>query len=151
MMLKILRYSFLLIFITSCGYTPIYSNLNNKNINIQVEKVNGNKNINKLIVQKLSRYQSKNSEKVYNVKINSNYEKLILTKNAAGNATNFRLSINVQFTTKINDNMEEFKFTEKFDMKKGDTIFEEEKYENNIINDMTNIIVQRFISQLIIK
>lgn len=151
MMLKILRYSFLLIFITSCGYTPIYSNLNNKNINIQVEKVNGNKNINKLIVQKLSRYQSKNSEKVYNVKINSNYEKLILTKNTAGNATNFRLSINVQFITKINDNMEEFKFTEKFDMKKGDTIFEEEKYENNIINDMTNIIVQRFISQLIIK
>ena len=150
-MLKILRYTFLLIFITSCGYTPIYSNLNNKNINIQVENVNGNKNINKLIVQKLSRYQSKNSEKVYNVKINSNYKKLILTKNAAGNATNFRLNVNVQFITKINDNMEEFKFTEKFDMKKGDTIFEEEKYENNIINDMINIIVQRFISQLIIK
>ena len=150
-MLKILRYTFLLIFITGCGYTPIYSNLNNKNINIQVEKINGNKNINKLIVQKLSRYQSENSEKVYNVKINSNYKKLILTKNAAGNATNFRLNVNVQFITKINDNMEEFKFTEKFDMKKGDTIFEEEKYENNIINDMTNIIVQRFISQLIIK
>ena len=151
MMLKILRYSFLLIFITSCGYTPIYSNLNNKNINIQVEKVNGNKNINKLIVQKLSRYQSKNSEKVYNVKINSNYEKLILTKNAAGNATNFRLNVKVKFITTINDNSKEFEFTEKFDMKKGDTIFEEEKYENSIINDMTNIIVQRFISQLIIK
>ena len=150
-MLKILRYTFLLIFITGCGYTPIYSNLNNKNINIQVENVNGNKKINKLIVQKLSKYQSENSEKVYNVKINSDYKKLILTKNAAGNATNFRLSVKVQFITKINDNMEEFKFTEKFDMKKGDTIFEEEKYENNIINDMTNIIVQRFISQLIIK
>ena len=150
-MLKILRYTFLLIFITGCGYTPIYSNLNNKNINIQVENVNGNKKINKLIVQKLSKYQSENSEKVYNVKINSDYKKLILTKNAAGNATNFRLSLKVQFITKINDNMEEFKFTEKFDMKKGDTIFEEEKYENNIINDMINIIVQRFISQLIIK
>ena len=150
-MLKILRYTFLLIFITGCGYTPIYSNLNNKNINIQVENVNGNKKINKLIVQKLSKYQSENSEKVYNVKINSDYKKLILTKNAAGNATNFRLSVKVQFITKINDNMEEFKFTEKFDMKKGDTIFEEEKYENNIINDMINIIVQRFISQVIIK
>ena len=33
-------------------------------------------------------------------------------------------------------------------MKKGDTIFEEEKYENNIKNTMTNIIIQRFISQL---
>ena len=31
-------------------------------------------------------------------------------------------------------------------MKKGDTIFEEEKYENSIINDMTSIIIQRFIS-----
>ena len=151
MMLKILRYSFLLIFITSCGYTPIYSNLNNKNINIQIEKVNGNKNINKLIVQKLSRYQSENSEKVYNVEINSYYEKLILTKNTAGNPTNFRLNVKVQFITTINDNPKEFKFSEKFDMKKGDTIFEEEKYENNIIDDMTNIIVQRFISQLIIK
>ena len=150
-MLKILRYTFLLIFITGCGYTPIYSNLNNKNINIQVEEINGNKNINKLIVQKLSRYQSENSEKVYNVKINSDYEKLILTKNAAGNATNFRLNIKVQFITIINDNSKEFEFTEKFDMKKGDTIFEEEKYENSIINDMTNVIVQRFISQLIIK
>ena len=150
-MLKILRYTFLLIFITGCGYTPIYSNLNNKNINIQVENVNGNKKINKLIVQKLSKYQSENSEKVYNVKINSDYEKLILTKNAAGNATNFRLNIKVQFITIINDNSKEFEFTEKFDMKKGDTIFEEEKYENSIINDMTNVIVQRFISQLIIK
>ena len=36
-------------------------------------------------------------------------------------------------------------------MKKGDTIFEEEKYENIIINDMTNIIIQRFISQLLIE
>jgi len=150
-MLKILRYSLLLIFITSCGYTPIYSNLNNKNINIQIEKVNGNKNINRLIVQKLSRYQSENPERVYNVKINSDYEKLILTKNSAGNPTNFRLNVKVQFITTINDNPKEFKFSEKFDMKKGDTIFEEEKYENNIINDMTNIIVQRFISQLIIK
>ena len=141
----------MLIFITSCDYTPIYSNLNNKNINIQVEKVSGNKNINKLIVQKLSRYQNENSEKVYNVKINSNYEKLTLAKNAAGNATNFRLNVTVQFVTKINNISKEFIFTEKFDMKKGDTIFEEEKYENNIINDITNMIVQRFISQLMIK
>ena len=70
-MLKILRYISILILITSCGYTPIYSNLNNKNFNIKIETVNGNKNINKLIVQKLSRYQNENSEKVHNIKIES--------------------------------------------------------------------------------
>ncbi|MDA9726183.1 hypothetical protein N9U50_04480 [Candidatus Pelagibacter sp.] len=80
MILKILKYSFLLIFITSCGYTPIYSNLDLENINIKVEKVKGDKNINSLIVQKLSRYQNENTEKVYNVTIDSNYDKLILAK-----------------------------------------------------------------------
>ena len=150
-MLKILRYISILILITSCGYTPIYSNLNNKNINIKIETVSGNKDINKLIVQKLSRYQNKNSEEVHNIKIDSNYEKLILTKNAAGNATNFRLNIKVKFTDTKNGYSKDYKFTEKFDMKKGETIFEEEKYEISIINDMTSIIIQRFISQLQIE
>ena len=150
-MLKIFKYVFIIIFITSCGYSPIYSNLKNKNINIQVEKINGNKNVNQLIVQKLSRYQNQSSEKVYNVKIDTNYEKLILAKNTAGNATNFRLNLDVKIIATLNGISKELKFNEKFDMKKGDTIFEEEKYENIIINDMTNIIIQRFISQLLIE
>ena len=147
-MLKILRYIILLIFITSCGYSPIYSNLADKNINIQIEDTNGDKDINQLILQKLSRFQNGNTEKVYKVKVESSFEKLILTKNTAGNATNFRLNLNVRFLTTINGDSKEFLFFEKFDMKKGDTIFEEEKYENNIKNTMTNIIIQRFISQL---
>ena len=150
-MLKIFKYVFIIIFITSCGYSPIYSNLKNKNINIQVEKINGNKDVNQLIIQKLSRYQNQSSEKVYNVKIDTNYEKLILAKNTAGNATNFRLNLDVKIIATLNGISKELKFNEKFDMKKGDTIFEEEKYENIIINDMTNIIIQRFISQLLIE
>ena len=147
-MLKILRYIILLIFITSCGYSPIYSNLADKNINIQIESTNGDKDINQLILQKLSRFQNANTEKVYKVKVESSFEKLILTKNTAGNATNFRLNLNVKFLTTKDGISKEFLFFEKFDMKKGDTIFEEEKYENNIKNTMTNIIIQRFISQL---
>ena len=150
-MLKIFKYFFIIIFITSCGYTPIYSNLKNKNINIQVEKINGNKDVNQLIIQKLSRYQNQSSEEVYNVNIDTNYEKLILAKNTAGNATNFRLNLDVKIVATLNGISKELKFNEKFDMKKGDTIFEEEKYENIIINDMTNIIIQRFISQLLIE
>ena len=150
-MLKIFKYVFIIIFIKSCGYSPIYSNLKNKNINIQVEKINGNKDVNQLIIQKLSRYQNQSSEEVYNVNIDTNYEKLILAKNTAGNATNFRLNLDVKIIATLNGISKELKFNEKFDMKKGDTIFEEEKYENIIINDMTNIIIQRFISQLLIE
>lgn len=150
-MLKILKYIVLLVFVTNCGYSPIYSNLNNNNIDIKIEKVNGDKDINRLIVQKLSRYQNENTEKVYNVKIDSIFEKLILTKDTAGNATNFRLNLNVIFVATKNSNSKEFQYFEVFDMKKGDTIFEEEKYENSIKNNMTNIIIQKFISQLQIE
>ena len=150
-MLKILKYIVLLVFVTNCGYSPIYSNLNNNFIDIKIEKVNGDKDINRLIVQKLSRYQNENTEKSYNVKIDSIFEKLILTKDTAGNATNFRLNLNVIFVATKNSNSKEFQYFEVFDMKKGDTIFEEEKYENSIKNNMTNIIIQKFISQLQIE
>ena len=33
-------------------------------------------------------------------------------------------------------------------MKKGDTNFQEEKYENILVDDMINLIIQKFVSQL---
>ncbi len=150
-MLKIFKLSLVFIFLMSCGYTPIYSNLKNKDINIEIQKISGNEEINNLINQKLSRYQNKDSELVYNIEVKSNFEKSILTKDTAGNATNFRLNLNIMFIFMDNGNLKEFVFSEKFDMKKGNNIFEDEKYENIIKNDMTNIIIQRFISRLQIE
>ena len=150
-MLKILKYSFIIIFLTSCGYTPIYSNLKNNNINIQVQNTSGDKDLNNLIVQKLSRYQNENAEKKFDVTIETDFNKIILTKDTAGNATNFRLSLKMTINATNNGNSEELIYFEKFDMKKGNTIFEDQKYENIIKNDMINIIIQRFVSQLLIK
>ena len=120
-MLKIFKFSLVFIFLVSCGYTPIYSNLKNKDINIEIQKISGNQEINNLIIQKLSRYQNKDSELVYNIEAKSNFEKSILTKDTAGNATNFRLNLNITFIFMDSGNLKEFVFSEKFDMKKGYT------------------------------
>ena len=149
-MLKILNFCLIFIFLSNCGYTPIYSNSKNNKINIQIHKISGNKEINNLIVQKLSTYDDDNSNKIYNVELKSDFQKLILTKDATGNATNFRLNMNITFISTSGENTKEYLFFEKFDIKKGDTIFEEEEYENIIKNDMINLIIQRFISQLLI-
>ena len=149
-MLKILKFCFIFIFLSNCGYTPIYSNSKNNKINIQIQKISGNKEINSLIVQKLSTYDDDNSNKIYNVEVKSDFQKIILTKDTAGNATNFRLNLNITFISRSSEDSKEYLFFEKFDMKKGDTIFEEEEYENIIKNDMINLIIQRFISQLLI-
>ena len=150
-MLKIFKLSIIFIFVISCGYTPIYSNLKNNDINIQIKNINGDKNINNLIVQKLERYQNKKTKNIFDLNINSEFEKLILTKDSAGNATNFRLNLDITFTATKNGHTQQYIFFEKFDMKKGDTIFEEQKYENFIKNDMTNIIIQKFVTQLLIE
>ena len=149
-MLKILNFCLIFIFLSNCGYTPIYSNSKNNKINIQIQKISGNKEINSLIVQKLSTYDDDNSNKIYNVEVKSDFQKIILTKDTAGNATNFRLNLNITFISRSSEDSKEYLFFEKFDMKKGDTIFEEEEYENIIKNDMINLIIQRFISQLLI-
>ena len=107
-MLKILHFCLIFIFLSNCGYTPIYSNSKNNKINIQIHKISGNKEINNLIVQKLSTYDDDNSNKIYNVELKSDFQKLILTKDATGNATNFRLNMNITFISTSGENTKEY-------------------------------------------
>tara|TARA_Y100000768_G_C23959199_1_gene674403 strand:- start:652 stop:1098 length:447 start_codon:yes stop_codon:yes gene_type:complete len=148
MILKFIKAGFIIIFLYGCGYTPIFSNSNNTNLNINIVNLEGDKEVNNLISQKLSRYQKINSERNYNISAISNYRKDSLTKNTQGNTTNYRLSLEVSFITTINSNSRTIILNEKFDMKKGDTVFEEENYEKFIKENMTNLIIQKLLQQL---
>ncbi len=148
MILKFIKAGFIIIFLYGCGYTPIFSNSNKTNLNINIINLEGDKEINNLISQKLSRYQKVNSEKSYNISAISKYTKNSLTKNTQGNTTNYRLSLEISFITTINNNSRTITLNEKFDMKKGDTVFEEENYEKFIKENMTNLIIQKLLQQL---
>ncbi len=151
MILKIISKKVLFIlflFLLGCGYSPIYSNLNKPNINIDVIEAIGEIKINNTIVRKLAKYKTNDAVKNYTVRIDSNYKKTSLTKDAAGNTTDYRLNLEVNFTINIEGNSKKIIFEEKFDMKKGDTNFQEEKYENILVEDMINLIIQEFVSQL---
>ena len=64
MILKFIRAGLIIIFLSGCGYTPIFSNSNNTDLNIKIINLEGNKELNNLISQKLSKYQKVNSEKM---------------------------------------------------------------------------------------
>ncbi len=138
----------LFLFLISCGYSPIYSNLDKTNINIDVIEAVGEIKINSTILRKLAKYKTSNADKNYIVKIDSTYKKTSLTKDAAGNTTDYRLNLKVNFTINIEGNSKQIILEEKFDMKKGETNFQEEKYENILVDDMINLIIQEFVSQL---
>ena len=146
---KIFLFTILFFVLQHCGYTPIYSKLNTQDLNINILNVSGDIDIKNLFARELGKYKNLNSEKNYSVEIISTYKKDSLTKDAAGDATNYRLTLNVDFITNINSETKILKFQEQFDMKKGSTIFEEEKSENFIKQDMVNLIIQKFVSQII--
>ena len=142
------RISLILLFLSNCGYSPIYSVSNKNEININIVSLQGNKNINNLLFNKLRNYKKEKSDKNYQVKIISKYDKKILTKNTAGDPTNYRLVLDVDLIAIQNEKRIEINFDESFDMKKGDTTFEEETYEKQILQNMINSIVSKFVSRL---
>lgn len=147
---KVFSFIAILFLLTSCGYTPIFSNLEKNNIFIEIQNVEGDRTINNLIKNRLLQYQKNiNAEKKYKIEILSDYNKLIITKDAAGVITNYRLTADVSFKINYNDSLKTIIIKEKFDIKKGDSLFEEQNYENLIKQDIANLIVQKFIFQLL--
>ena len=69
---KILIIFLIPLFFYSCGYSPLYSNSNNKNINIKILEVQGDQEINNFLVANLKK-NSGNQGKTYLLDINTNY------------------------------------------------------------------------------
>ncbi|WP_440619201.1 hypothetical protein [Candidatus Pelagibacter sp. HIMB1493] len=141
-------YLVIFLFLFSCGYSPIYTSSDNKDFNIKIINTNGNNEINNLFLKKLEVYKNENSDKDFNIIINSFYNKKILSKNEKGDATNYRLILEVKINTNINNENINLNYRETFDMKKQAEIFEEERYEKLIKNNMITSIVRKLLSTL---
>ena len=147
-MLKILKVGIIFLLLANCGYVPMYANQQDLDFNIKVISLEGEKDINVILAQKLNRYQVENKNKSYDVRIISDYEKNSLTKDESGNTTNFRLTLEIDFTINIKGT-KNLNFKETFDMKKDVTLFDENNYENALKREMIDLILQKFITQIL--
>ena len=98
----------LFIFLSNCGYVPIYKDLQNANINIFVQKSEGEENINNLLISKLKAYNAKDTKNNYVIDMNSVYTKTVISKDSAGNAVDIELSLKVEFTLYFNEKSQKF-------------------------------------------
>ena len=147
-MLKILKVGIVFLLLANCGYVPMYANQQDLDFNIKVISLEGEKDINVILAQKLKRYQVENKNKSYDVRIISDYEKNSLTKDESGNTTNFRLTLEIDFTINIKGT-KNLNFKETFDMKKDAILFDENNYENALKREMIDLILQKFITQIL--
>ena len=137
----LLFYSILFI---SCGFSPMYKNIETLDISISAEATSGNRTINNIIKSNLKTYDIEGANRNYKILFNSEYEKITIAKNTTGAATEYKLIVIANF----NLNSKEYKFKETFNMKSMSDKIEEQDYEKNIQRSLTNIITRKLILQI---
>ena len=140
--------------LTSCGYGPIYSEKNTMDFEITSFKIEGDTEVNDIVQNKLGKYLGNNSEKKYIISIRTDYQKEVATKNATGKATNFKLIVNLTLnytTSELENNRVErvINFSESQMIKRDQNNYEQTNYENILIRNMSELLINRVILQLV--
>ena len=146
MIKKIILLSFLILFLNNCGYTPIYSK---KSQDFQISKIetSGEVKVNKLLYSKLKVYSDNPiAKRNFNLNINSSSAKTIISKDKKGNSTQFsiEISITLQITDDLDNKVERI-FSESSAYDNNDNKFDLRKYEDNLIENMTEKIFSEMI------
>ena len=145
---KILALVFILNFLSSCEYKPIYSNSNKSNYRIVVTDLSGDKKLNKYIVENLKRNSQKNSVEIISIKINSKYSREVLAKNTLGSTTDYQARAITKFEISKNGIKEKLEVSEKFNYQKISDSYEEKSYEQTIKRNLASSISQKLIMRL---
>ena len=144
---------FLVLFFSSCGYTPIYLNSSETYFEISNFKIKGNSQVNSIVKNKLKKYLNNNHQKKYDVEILTNYKKVSVAKDATGNTTNFKLIIDLdlnymEIDTAQKNQIKNIFFSEEINIKRNQNNYEQNNYEQIIIRNMTEILTEKIILHL---
>tara|TARA_B100000767_G_scaffold224011_1_gene213027 strand:- start:124 stop:582 length:459 start_codon:yes stop_codon:yes gene_type:complete len=138
----------LLIFLSSCGFTPLYKDGASINLKIQVNVLTGDRSTYNLISSNLNRYSFNEAEKTAQIDINTVFEKNILAKDSTGKTTDYQIKITATFDIDIENLKKKIILTESFDYKSFAKNFEELQYEETIKQNISNIISRKLMNQL---
>ena len=139
----------LIFFLTNCGFTPVY--LKNTDVNFSVEQVNytGDRELNNFLKTNLNKLKNeKNDNKIY-IEANSIYKKIVLSKDSAGEITNYQLEAEVIFLIKPLN--KKIIIKEKKNMNSIDDKFEEARKERLIKQSFASSISSKLTSEIIIN
>ena len=138
----------LIFLLSSCGFTPIYQNNIKANFSIEQVTYTGDRELNNFLKSNLNQYKNEKIENKIYIEAKSEYRKIILSKDATGEATSYQLEAEVIFLIKPSNN--KIKITEKKIMDKMNDKFEENIYERSIKQNFASSITDKLSSRLMI-
>tara|TARA_E500000178_G_C16798368_1_gene651280 strand:+ start:374 stop:817 length:444 start_codon:yes stop_codon:yes gene_type:complete len=131
----------LLLFLTSCGYNPIFLN-NQVNFAINEIKLENKNQISYKIKNSLKKYVNLSKKpRAIDIEIASNRDIKITSKDQKGNAKTFDLIISVIIIITENNINTEKEFKRSFSYQTKSNKFELKNYENTIQDNLTNKII----------
>jgi hypothetical protein len=149
MMKKHIIFISLILFLTHCGFSPIYVKNTNTNFSIENVSYKGDRDLNNFLRTNLNQYKNEKSERKILIEATSEYEKTILTKNTVSEVTNYKLIANVTFLIKSTN--KKIIITEEKIISSMDDKFEEARKERAIKQNFARSISNKLISELVIN
>ena len=143
------KYLFIILLLfTQCDYKPIYSQ-NNQNFGIKIIEFNENRS-NKILATRLKNYSyKKNKLFLYDLKLLTSENKLILSKNTKGDPLLLGLKINLKIEVYEKDKLVTKKeYNEQFNYQNLDKKFELNSYENEIRSNIYNKMISKILIDL---
>ena len=145
-----MKKKFLLIFIffftlQNCGYTPIYSEFKNQKFKFEIISIEGNETMNNLTNIQLKNFSNPLSVNLLSLKVKTDYQKIILSKDKSGKATNFLHKKKIEFETLNLKNNKKMSFSEDTKTSNIDDKFEMKNYEDSIKSNFISSSIKNFI------
>lgn len=132
----------------SCGYTPLYVGMKNIDIQIILLENKGDKEIKNNLERYLSPNLENTKDNKVRIKINSNYTKSVLAKDAAGVATSYNLQAKSSIIIDFKGSVQTLNIIESFEMDKLDNAFDEQNFELDVKQNFSNMVYQRLMLKL---
>ena len=126
----------------------LYKNTKTQDLKINVVSAEGNLEMNNLLKNQIKLFSNDNSENIFNVDIKTDYKKMVVTKDAKGIATNYKLDGICNFKINFKDKEYSINITESFNIKKNSNSYEQRNYEKKIKENFVRSAVDKLIIKL---
>tara|TARA_Y100001958_G_C20938830_1_gene346150 strand:- start:153 stop:620 length:468 start_codon:yes stop_codon:yes gene_type:complete len=137
----------ILLFLISCGYSPIYENKQTPNFKINSITISGDKKIARSIANGIEKFKKSKSNNAYDLDLVITKRNNIITKDKKGNASSYNLIIQIDINLEDNKKTKTIKrkFIKNTTYNSMDNKFELNQYKIDLEKNITSQILQDII------
>ncbi len=136
----------LLLFVSNCGYQPLYVGASNEELIFQEMNLQGDKKINRKIISALNISENSDNANFDELLLDSKKSKQITSKNSKGEVISYKMSIETNLIIKDKDGKIRNKiFIVDFSYNTKDNKFDLAEYEAQIHNNLIKEIIEDMI------